>query len=756
MSAAPVATYPSLLARIRPASDPHRFTPVEVQELMQGIYARGDRLMVGFLAAHFGLALLLAWYHQTWVATLLVGGVSLGGFWLLARLIPRTFFTRSMAGIAQQAFVALHIYQMHGQPEQHFWFFTAFTMMIVYQDWRCMWPGTVLIIAQHTVFAWLHNAGYPVHFFPEQHVGFTKLLFHYGIAIVHVILCGYWAHLLKEETLEDAWQRLRLAQAGERVEEQLVRVRTSEQALQATTAALQESSRRQRAILDNIADLAWVKDKEGRYVAVNRAYAAAMGRTPEAIMGCTDEDLFPADLARAHHDGDTRVLSNGGRVRLEEEFIDRKGQRLRFEVIKTAILDDSGELRGTTGIARDISERTRAEEARRRLEAKVLQSQKLESLGVLAGGLAHDFNNLLVGIMGNAGVARSELAPESPAQETLERIEAAALRAADLTRQMLAYSGKGRFIIERVDLTRAVQEMTHLLGAVISKKAALRLNLADRLPAIEADPTQVRQVLMNLITNASDALGDRDGVIGLTTGRIEADRDYLDTFEADSGAVPGTYVYLEVTDSGAGMDAETLKRIFDPFFTTKFTGRGLGLAAVLGIVRGHHGAIRVYSEVGRGTTFKVLLPAIDGAADQPAAPQNRLSAIRGHGNVLVVDDEEVVRDVAKRVLTLVGFTVEIARDGEQAIEMVRPDPARFNCVVLDMMMPRRSGEETFRELRTIAPGLPVLLSSGYNEQDATRDFVGKGLAGFVQKPYRPDELIEAVQRVIEQTAPQRG
>ncbi len=746
------AASPSILARIKPSAEPHGFTPAEVDELMQDIYARGDRLMVGFLAGHMLLALALGLYHDTWPSTLLVGGITLGGFTLLARCYPRTFFTRSMASVAQQAFVALHIYQMHGQPEQHFWFFTAFTMMIVYQDWVCMWPGTVLIIAQHTIFAWLHNAGYPVHFFPEQHVGFTKLLFHYGIAIVQVVICGYWAHLLKQQTLEDAWQRLRLALSGERLEEQLARVRTSEQALQATTLALQESTRRQRAILDNITDLAWVKDREGRYVAVNRAYATALGKPPEAITGSTDLDLFPSDLARSYVEGDRQVLESGNWVRLEEEFLDRKGQRIKFEVIKTAIIGESGELRGTTGIARDISERARVEEERRRLEAKVLQSQKLESLGVLAGGLAHDFNNLLVGILGNVGLARNEFPANPAGHETLERVEAAALRAADLTQQMLAYSGRGKLIVERMDLSHLVNEMAELLGAVVSKKAEFQLNLGKRLPPIEADPTQVRQVVMNLITNASDAMGGKEGMIRLTTGCIEADRDYLDALEADSSLEPGTYVFLEVSDNGSGMDAETIKRIFDPFFTTKFTGRGLGLAAVLGIVRGHRGAIRVLSRVGRGTTFKVLFPALNGVATQPAARPARLSNIRGEGNVLVVDDEEIVRDVARRVLQTVGYTVQTAKDGEQAIEMVRPDPGAFDCVVLDMMMPRLSGLETCRELHRFAPRLPILLSSGYNEQDATKDFGRTGLSGFVQKPYRPDELIEGVYRAIQATA----
>jgi CheY-like chemotaxis protein len=331
---------------------------------------------------------------------------------------------------------------------------------------------------------------------------------------------------------------------------------------------------------------------------------------------------------------------------------------------------------------------------------------------------------------------------------TLERIEQSALRAADLTQQMLAYAGKGRRVVERMDLSESVAEMADLLGAVVSKKAELQLNLAPQLPPVEADPTQVRQIVMNLITNASDALGDNEGVIRLATGLIEADRDYLDGFEADASIQPGTYVYLEVTDNGVGMDPATIPRIFDPFFTTKFTGRGLGLAATMGIVRGHRGAIRVLSKPGRGTSFKVLLPAIGGAVSQPSSARRTLSSIKGEGRILVVDDEEIVRDVARRVLVSVGFTVDIAADGEQAIRMVGLDPTAYDCVVLDMMMPHLSGLETFRRMREVSPRLTVLLSSGYNEQVATRDFGPNGLAGFVQKPYRPDELIEAVDRAV--------
>ncbi|MBN1433216.1 PAS domain S-box protein, partial [Candidatus Fermentibacterales bacterium] len=305
---------------------------------------------------------------------------------------------------------------------------------------------------------------------------------------------------------------------------------------------------------------------------------------------------------------------------------------------------------------RDVSERKRAEEQRLQLEAQIQHAQKLESLGVLAGGIAHDFNNLLMGILGNAGLALMEMSPESPAKKTVERIETAALRAAELTNQLLAYSGKGRFLVEPVVLSKLVEEMAHLLKAVISKSVVLRFEFDPSVPQIEADATQIRQVVMNLIINASEAIAERSGVITVRTGCVEADEDYLADAWMRDELEPGTYAFLEVSDTGCGMSQEMVSRIFDPFFSTKFSGRGLGLAAVLGIVRGHKGAIRVYSEEGKGTTFKVLLPCssetVIGHVARSGLPAGTWEP---GGRVLIADDEETVRTVTRLILEKLGF-----------------------------------------------------------------------------------------------------
>ncbi len=384
----------------------------------------------------------------------------------------------------------------------------------------------------------------------------------------------------------------------------------------------------------------------------------------------------------------------------------------------------------------------------RRLETKLVETAKLESLGVLAGGIAHDFNNLLTGILGNASLARQELPPTSLGQPMIDQIEIAARRAADLCKQMLAYSGKGRFIVHRLDLNKLIEDTTHLLQISIAKNCVLRFNFAPALPPIQADATQLRQVIMNLVINASEAIGSRSGVLAISTGVARVDAEYLKGFRPDASPSPGDYVYVEVSDNGCGMDAATLKRIFDPFFTTKFTGRGLGLAAVLGIVRGHKGGLKVYSEVGKGTTFKLFFPVASGPTQDSASPFPSAAPFQGSGHVLVVDDEETVRTVAARMLERLGFSVTLATDGREGMERFRGDPLRYTLVLLDLTMPHLDGEETFRQMRQLNPQVRVILTSGFNQQEAVNRFTGKGLAGFVQKPFELASLVQVIRSVL--------
>ncbi|MEA3409649.1 MAG: ATP-binding protein, partial [Candidatus Eisenbacteria bacterium] len=358
-------------------------------------------------------------------------------------------------------------------------------------------------------------------------------------------------------------------------------------------------------------------------------------------------------------------------------------------------------------------ERKLAEEERARLEGQVRHAQKLESLGVLAGGIAHDFNNLLTGVLGNVELGLLQVEEGAPAALSLAKARVSAERAAELSRQMLAYSGKGNFVIEAVDVNGLLGEIGNLLEVSVAKNVALSYDLQRGLPSVVADVTQLHQVLMNLVTNASDAIGDGGGVVTLRTGVRSCDSAYLGETYLDDHLAEGDYLFVEVSDTGCGMDPQTLQRIFDPFFTTKFTGRGLGLASALGIIRGHSGAIKVTSELGSGTTFTVLLPVGNCVALIQPEEEVEVASSGGGGTVLLVDDEDAVRDIGMRLLEQAGFEVVGAADGCEAVDYYREHSGDVSCVLLDLTMPKMGGEETFQELRKIRGDVRVVLSSGF-------------------------------------------
>ncbi len=468
------------------------------------------------------------------------------------------------------------------------------------------------------------------------------------------------------------------------------------------------------------------------------------GHDPKSFLPTNEaffQSVHPEDRARVRAASEA-ALAGGTRYDIEHRVLRRDGAVAHVHERAEIVQDEAGRAVRMVGSVQDVTERHRQEEERQAIEKKFQEAQKLESLGVLAGGIAHDFNNLLTGILGNACLARMELPSDSPVQSYAEQIELSSQRAADLCRQMLAYSGKGRFTVKPVHLSEMVRETVHLLQLSVSKKAVLQLALADDLPAVLADTTQLRQIIMNLVINASDALDDKGGTITIHTAVLRADRNYLNSLVGADELAEGDYVSLEVTDTGCGMSAETQAKIFEPFFTTKFTGRGLGLSAVLGIVRGHQGALKVRSDPGRGTTFKLLLPVAVNAASDVKAEKLVTPKWRGTGTILVIDDEESVRRVAGKILMSMGFQVVTANDGIEGLNAYRTCSESICAVLLDLTMPRMDGEETFRELRKLRPDACVVLMSGYSEQEAGARFVGQGLAGFLQKPFTPDELRE--------------
>jgi two-component system cell cycle sensor histidine kinase/response regulator CckA len=518
------------------------------------------------------------------------------------------------------------------------------------------------------------------------------------------------------------------------------RVKERTRALARANEALMQTS----AIVQYSQDAIYRTASDTTIISWNPAAERLFGYPAGEILGQSSFILVPPDRVEESRTI-LECLRNGEIVEhLETARQRRDGVVFEASLTVSPILNSSAGYVGASVIARDITESKRAERHLR-------ETQKLESLGLIAGGVAHDFNNLLVGILGNASMALESLAPSNPDRILIEHVVSASEKAAALTRQLLAYAGKGRFVTQKVDFSSLVREISSLIQASIPRTVRIRLELSDELPVVDADPGQLQQLIMNLVINGAEAVPEGEqGTVLVTTAAQEVDETYLRNNWSDENVAPGTYVMLEVNDTGSGMSPETQARIFDPFFTTKFTGRGLGLAAVIGIVRGHKGLIRVYSIPGKGSTFKILLPAGTGTAEVPHAGQAS-DKLRGSGTILIVDDEPTVLAMAKRALERFGYKVLTAVNGADGVTVFQEHPNEISAVLLDMTMPVMSGDETFRRLRAIHPEVRVILSSGYNEVEAVRRFTTKGLAGFIQKPYTAAQLAEAVKSGIGKT-----
>jgi signal transduction histidine kinase len=398
----------------------------------------------------------------------------------------------------------------------------------------------------------------------------------------------------------------------------------------------------------------------------------------------------------------------------------------------------------------EVKERALAEAERLSLEQQVWHAQKLESLGVLAGGIAHDFNNLLTVILGNADMALQLIGAGAPAEPLVAEIRDASNRAADLTRQMLAYSGRGHFEIREVNLNQLVGEIGRLLASSVAKNVRIITDLSEDLPAVRVDSAQIQQIVMNLITNAAESIpSERDGEVRLTTRAVSCSKNDLRKSFLPETPPPGKFVCIEVSDTGSGMTPEALDRLFEPFFTTKASGRGLGMAATLGIVRGHRGAITVESTPGNGTTIRVLLPSSGrSASDVGNAEGGGVTEWRGHGPVLLVDDEEAVRSLAARMLERIGFEVLVAGDGVDGVALFRERSDEIRCVLLDFSMPRMDGVQASLELQRIREDIPIIVCSGFNRHEVEDRFTGRAIAAFLHKPFRYEQIRHAFQTAL--------
>lgn len=501
--------------------------------------------------------------------------------------------------------------------------------------------------------------------------------------------------------------------------------------------ALRESEKVLRLLAESTSTGIFIYQEE-KFIYLNPAVVTITGFSEEELMGgCFWDFVHPEDRETVKWRGLSRLEGKEVLTRYEFRVLTKDG-RERWVDFTATVIDYKGKPAGL-GTIYDVTERKRIEEERIEMERKLFHVQKLESLGVLAGGIAHDFNNLLTAVLGYTELSIGGIPPESVAHRYLQEIKKAGSRAADLARQVLAYSGRGRFLIERISIETLLKEMSGLLGASISKKTPLIVEVEEGLPQVEGDITQIRQVLMNLVINASEAITGENGEIHLSAKGVTVPRE--------EGTSVERAVLLEVSDNGCGMSQETLSRIFEPFFTTKFTGRGLGMSAVQGIVRSHRGTINIESTLGVGTRVKILLPALLETVDEkkaegePVREEKNLKA-----KILLVDDEETVLTVGGELLRSLGMEVDVALSGEEAIELFKKET--FDLVILDLTMPRMDGVETLRRLREIDHEVRVIMTSGYTEQEVFSRLVGRNRTDFLPKPFSLNELSRAIDNVL--------
>jgi len=553
----------------------------------------------------------------------------------------------------------------------------------------------------------------------------------------------------------------------------------------AAEATLYESEERFRAITENVQDMVAELDAQGRILYLSPRHAEVLGEEIEELAGRSALEFYDANHRDDVRGAFQEVLEGGSPPPSVWRWAGPRGHTRWFETVMRAFRTRAGEprvvictrdvtdrerlqerLRGAreqlearvadrtqalaaanVDLAAEIDERRQAEQENRALALRMRESQRQQSLGLLAGGVAHDFNNLLLPILGQSTLALEELPDDSPVAVRLERIQRAAGYAAELVRKMLTYSGRASMSLETLEISELVAELTGLLDTTVAEHGRLETELPPDLPPTRGDPTQIRQVVMNLITNAAESLGDAGGTVRVRTGLIDVGQELLTSAISGGDLEPGPYLLLEVADTGCGLDADARERIFDPFFTTKFSGRGLGLAAVLGIVRGHRGAILLESEPGRGTRIQVLLPVTGGAETRPD-PATQTPLPSRLVRVLVVDDDEPVRELAQEYLERAGMAVHGASGGAEALELLRKEAPEIDVVILDLRMPGLDGIQVLEQIRRDHADLPVVLASGHSRAESAERAGQLAPAGYLEKPYTPEELVEAVSRAL--------
>jgi PAS domain S-box-containing protein len=504
-------------------------------------------------------------------------------------------------------------------------------------------------------------------------------------------------------------------------------------------------------IISTMREALLLVNPDGTIVTANQAAAKLLNvPEPEKLIG-QDAIQFLAPRERENYENRwLPQLQEHGFINETEAYFQTIDNREMAVSLSASILrHDDAHPQGVIYVIRDLTQRKREEQERLEFEHQMHQAQKYESLGILAKGIAHDFNNLLMVILGNSDIALHGLPEDSKAASSIQRIKKTALRSSDLVRQMLTYSGKGRFVLEPIALNTIIKDMQDLLHSSVSKKASLDYDLGKPLAVIEGDLTQIRQVILNLVTNASEALGDRSGRIVVRTSLRTLSKKDLQKMSLSNDARTGNFVQLEVSDEGAGIPPSELSKIFDPFYSTKFPGRGLGLSSVLGIMRELNGYLDVTSQVGVGTQVALGFPTADEPHREIEERTPEPSDWQGKGTLLIVDDEEEVMDVARQFLELLGFDTLQANNGKVAVEKYREMKDKIDVVLLDLTMPEMDGEETYRHLRAINPDINVIIASGYEESEIRERFRGLPLMGVIQKPFQFAELQTRMQQFFQ-------
>jgi PAS domain S-box-containing protein len=508
--------------------------------------------------------------------------------------------------------------------------------------------------------------------------------------------------------------------------------------------ALRESEEKYRTILESIEEGCFETDMDGNLTFFSNPFLKILGYSRDELLGGNTSAYTSPDTAASMERITVRLRETGKPENVTDYDVIRKdGTNLSLELSVSLLKDQDGLPMGYRGVLRDVSERKKTEEEKHKLESQLQQAQKMESIGTLAGGIAHDFNNILMGIQGNASLMLLKIESDHPNYEKIKNIETYVQNGTELTKQLLGFARRGKYLIRATDLNEIIDKSSSLFART-KKEIRVHATLLEDLWPAEVDRGQIEQVLLNLYVNAWQAMAN-GGDLYLQTENVILDRSYVKPYKVE----PGRYIKISVSDTGVGIDKETQERIFEPFFTTKEMGRGtgLGLASVYGIIKSHGGYINVYSEQEKGTVFTIYLPASQKAvsSEKETGPT---TIIKGSGAILLIDDEKMILDVGIELLEELGYTVQSAMSGQEAIDIFQKDRGKFDLVIMDMIMPEMGGGETFDRLKKIDPDVKVLLSSGYSINGQATKILRRGCDGFIQKPFNMNQLAEKVQKIL--------